>query len=183
VGFNAASTREIAARAGVNQQLITYHFKTKLGLWKAVADRIFARLGEALATCLPGVQGADEPADARLLIERYVRFSVDHPEVARFMMQEGARRGPRLTWLVRRHVRPLFEVIQGRIAAAQARGHGPAGDPIHIAYILVGATALFSQAAEFELLTGRDVRAPEVVEAHADLLLKWLLSHPTRDND
>jgi AcrR family transcriptional regulator len=183
VGFDAASTREIAARAGVNQQLITYHFKTKLALWKAVADRIFAQLGEALATQLRGLRGGDEPAGARVLIEQYVRFSVDHPEVARFMMHEGSRRGPRLTWLVTHHVRPLFEVIQGRIAAAQARGLGPAGDPIHIAYIVVGATALFSQAAEFELLTGRDVRAPEVVEAHADLLLKWLLSNPTRDDD
>jgi TetR/AcrR family transcriptional regulator len=181
VGFDAASTREIAARARVNQQLVTYHFETKLGLWKAVADRIFAQLGRAVVVRPHGRQGVDEPARARLLIEQFVRFSVDHPEVARFMMHEGSRRGPRLEWLVERHVRPLFEAIRERIAEAQARGLGPAGDPIHIAYIVVGATALFSQAAEFELLTGRDARAPEAVEAHVNLLLDWLLSKPTRE--
>ncbi len=171
-GFGSASTREIAKRAKVNQQLITHHFKTKLALWKAVADRIFAELGDALATELRASERVDGPARARLLMRKFVRFSVDHPEVARFMIQEGARRGPRLQWLVQRHVRPLFETIRSQIADAQARGLGRAGDPLHLAYIVVGATALLSQAGEFELLTGRDPRSPEVVEAHTDLLLE-----------
>ena len=174
VGFGAASTRGIAARAGVTQQLITYHFETKLALWKAVADRLFAQLGEALAARQRGLEGVDELTRARLLIKEYFRFSAAHPEVNRFMMHEGARRGPRLAWLVKRHLHPLFGGLRRRIADAQAQGLAPPGDPIHIAYILVGATMLFSQAAEFELLTGRDARAPEVVEAHADLVLRLM---------
>jgi len=181
VGFGAASTREIAKRAGVNQQLITYHFGTKLALWKAVADRLFAQLGEALAARQRGLEGVDEPTRARLLIKEYFRFIADHPEVNRFMMHEGARRGPRLAWLVKRHVQPLFAGLRRRIADAQAQGFAPAGDPFHIAYILVGATMLFSQAAEFELLTGRDARSPEVIEAHADLALKLVGIGATRD--
>jgi TetR/AcrR family transcriptional regulator len=174
VGFDATSTREIAARAGVNQQLITYHFDTKLALWKAVADRIFGELENALATRQRGLEGVDDLTRARLLLKEYFRFSAAHPEVNRFMVHEGARRGPRLAWLVQRHLRPLFAGLRRRIADAQAHGLAPPGDPIHIAYILVGATLLFSQAAEFELLTGRDARSPEVVEAHADLVLRLM---------
>jgi TetR/AcrR family transcriptional regulator len=177
-GFEAASTREIAARAGVSQQLITYHFKSKLALWKAVANRIFAQLRDALTARLHGLEGVEEATRARLLLREYIRFSADHPEVARFMMHEGARRGPRLAWLVERHLRPLFEAAQRLIAEAQARGLAPAGDPIHIAYLLVGATMLFSQSAEFELLAGRDARSPEVVEAHVELVLRLLLGVP-----
>ena len=52
-GFRGASTREIARRAGTNQGLITYHFRSKDELWRAAADRIFGplqtSLGERLA--------------------------------------------------------------------------------------------------------------------------------------
>jgi AcrR family transcriptional regulator len=40
-GFGGASTRQIAALAGENQGLITYHFSTKESLWKAAVDSIF----------------------------------------------------------------------------------------------------------------------------------------------
>jgi hypothetical protein len=122
-----------------------------------------------------GLEGVSLPERLRLLIHAWVRFSADHPEVARFMMHEGATRGPRLEWLVERHVGPLFQAMQSRIGEAQTLGLVPAGDPIHVAYLLIGAMTLFSQAAEFELLTGQDVRAPERVDAHAALVLEMLL--------
>ena len=35
-GYEAASTRDIAARAGVTQGLVTYHFESKDALWQAL---------------------------------------------------------------------------------------------------------------------------------------------------
>lgn len=55
VGFDAASTRLIANRAGVNPQLITYHFGTKLGRWKAVADQTFTHLVTHLGERMRGL--------------------------------------------------------------------------------------------------------------------------------
>jgi AcrR family transcriptional regulator len=37
-GFDGASTRMIATRAGVSQQLITYHFEDKEGLWRQCVE-------------------------------------------------------------------------------------------------------------------------------------------------
>ena len=175
VGFGAASLREIAASAGVTQQTISHHFATKLGLWKAVADRIFGALGDTLRARIRGLDGVSEPERLRLVTRDYLLWTAEHPEVARFMMHEGACRGPRLDWLVERHVGPLFEQVRSQITAAQRDGYAPPGDATHLAYVLIGSTALFSQSAEFELLTGRSTRSPDVIETHTELVLRLLL--------
>ena len=39
--FDGATTREIAARAGVTQPLLNYHFRSKDELWRAAVDSLF----------------------------------------------------------------------------------------------------------------------------------------------
>ena len=41
--------------------------------------------------------------------------------------------------------------------------------------VLAGATVLFAQAAEFEVLTGLDAKSPKVVDTHVDLVMRLLL--------
>src|SRR5712675_124809 len=54
-GFDAASTRAIAARAGVRQGQLTYHFESKVVLWRAVVDHLFGRFdAEVSAAMEPG---------------------------------------------------------------------------------------------------------------------------------
>ena len=43
-GFDGATTRAIAAAAGVNLGLIPYYFADKQGLWREAVDRAFADL-------------------------------------------------------------------------------------------------------------------------------------------
>ena len=40
-GFEGSSLREIAAHAGVQHQLVVYHFRTKDALWREVVSSIF----------------------------------------------------------------------------------------------------------------------------------------------
>jgi TetR/AcrR family transcriptional regulator len=177
-GFDGASTRAIAARADVTQQLITYHFGSKLALWKAVADRIFVELGARFDARLRGLKGVDDDTTDRLLVREFLSFGAERPELTRLMMHEGGRRGPRLRWLVERHVRPLCLRMRERLLAAQSHGRAVSGDPWQLTYILIGATMLFAQSAEFQLLTGRDPVEPEFLEAHADLVLRLLMPGP-----
>ncbi len=174
-GYGAGSLREIGRLAGVSQQLITHHFETKLSLWKSVVDAIFGQLGTELADRARGLEGVSVPERMRLMMRQSLMFSAEHPQLARLMNHEGANPGERLTWLVERHVRPLFATLQAEIEEAQALGLAPAGEPVHIAYVLHGASMLFAHAAEFEMLTGRSASAPEVVDAHLELVLGMLL--------
>jgi len=168
-GFDGATTREIAARAGVNHGLIPYYFGGKPKLWRAAVDRAFARLMAGLDAVVdaPGLPSEEERV--RVLIRGFVRFVADHPEFVLLMHEEGKRRGERMRWLVDRHVKPMFERMTLLICRAQAEGSLlPELDPVHFHYIVAGAIGVFfHQAEECRRLTGVDPFDDAVVEEHA----------------
>jgi AcrR family transcriptional regulator len=176
-GFDGATTRDIAARADVNLGLIQYYFDGKLKLWRAAVDRAFADLRGALADDVSDDTLLASDAHTRLMLRRYVRFVAQRPGLVRLMHDEGKRRGPRMRWLVDRHVRPLYERVREMMSSAQQRGLLPAHiDPLHFHYVLIGAVGtIFHQAEECRRLTGVDPMAPEAVEAHADAVAYLLL--------
>ena len=59
LSFEGATTREIAARAGVTQGLLNYHFSSKDELWRAAVDGLFAELSDALDSRAEGLRGVD----------------------------------------------------------------------------------------------------------------------------
>jgi AcrR family transcriptional regulator len=179
-GFDGASTRAIASEAGVNQGLIPYYFGTKQTLWREAVDRAFeelhAAMGELALISLADGRLEDRTAIARM-IRGYVAFVATHPEFVRLMNEEGKRKGPRMRWLVDRHVRPLMggltkvfeQISEGTSALATI-------DPIHLNYIFVGAVAtIFHQAPECRRVADYDPMEASAVEAHADALVQLFL--------
>ena len=170
-GFEGATTREIARRAGVALAALPYHFTTKEALWKAAADRIFGQLGEAFRRRFAGLEGVDVPTRLRLVLRDFVRFQAQHPQLHRFMIQEGIARTPRLEWLVETHIRPIYEFVSAMIAEANRSGLVPLGRPAHLHYMLIGAaSSVYALAAEFELLTGENPSAEALVAEHVATL-------------
>jgi AcrR family transcriptional regulator len=182
-GFDGATTREIAARAGVNLGLLQYHFGGKSKLWRAAVDRAFAELRSGLETVLADSSPADDRERTRLLIRGYVRFVAHHPEFVRMMHDEGKRRGSRMRWLVDRHVKPLYEATATLMRRAQERGLLPGHvDPIHFHYVLAGSVGLiFHQAEECKRLSGLDPSDPAVVEDHARVVEHLFLGPPSEE--
>jgi len=93
-GFDAASTREIAAAAKANIGSIAYHFGSKEGLRLACAEAIVARIGQVVRPAHLAAE-VDTPGAALDVIERVltnvVRFTATHPEAsdfAAFMLRE-----------------------------------------------------------------------------------------------
>jgi len=72
-GFDAASTRDIAARAGVNAPALQYYFANKEGVYRACAEHIAEIVWERFA---PVVQSANEKlasgADTPHLIDAFI---------------------------------------------------------------------------------------------------------------
>lgn len=69
-GYDAVSSRALAAEAGVNQALISYHFGGKAGLYLAVFEdmerRIRAQLQPAIAEVLGDIEALDSSRDDRV---------------------------------------------------------------------------------------------------------------------
>ena len=172
-GFLGASTREIARRAGTNQGLITYHFKSKDALWRAAANSIFERLGRQLAERVDALELADPRERAREAIRQYVRFAAAHPELFRIMVDEGKVADERMEWLVETHLRPQFEAIARELM--DVAGIDEALLP-HAFYMLAGgASLLFAVAPECRQLTGLDPRSIQAIETHADYVARLLV--------
>ena len=110
-GFAGAGTREIANLAGVNQGLITYHFKSKDVLWREAANKIFTAARESVAGEAMRNVDSDPSVMQSTLIKAYVRFVASHPELLRFMVEEGKQPSERVSWLVDTHLKPMYEIL------------------------------------------------------------------------
>jgi AcrR family transcriptional regulator len=174
-GFEATSTRAIAARAGVHQPQINYHFASKDALWRAAVDHLFAQMADAMAASL---DRPDEPrAWLRSMIRGFVRFAAAHPELNRIMVHEATVDSDRLRWLVDTHVRNAFELVTATWAQLRHEGTVPDIDATVLYYLLVGgASLLYVNAAEARLLRPDvDPTVPAFVDAHADALARLLV--------
>jgi AcrR family transcriptional regulator len=175
--FEGATTREIATRAGVTQPLLNYHFSSKDELWRAAVDGLFEALNRSLTTRVDGLRGVDELTTARLLVREFVYFSARNPQLHRIITAESKADGPRLDYLVDRHVRPLYEATTAQFARLIEVGHIADIAPAHLYYLLTGAgPTMFVLGPECRRLSGLDPTSDEVIEAHADAVTTLLFS-------
>jgi AcrR family transcriptional regulator len=159
----------------VTQPLLNYHFSTKVELWRAAVDRLFALLTATLSARVEGLRGVDDVTTTRLIIREFVYFSARHPELHRIITGECKTDTPRMDWVVERHIRPLYEETVARFARLTEQGHIPPIPPAHLYYILTGAgPTMFVLGPECRRLTGLDPTSEDVVEAHADAVLTLL---------
>jgi TetR/AcrR family transcriptional regulator len=85
-GYDGASTVAITEAANVNQSLLYYHFKNKLGLYKAVVLSAIEEVAERASEGLSSSGSAGERM-LRALVLHFDRF-VTHPEAMSLMQQE-----------------------------------------------------------------------------------------------
>ena len=183
VGFEAASTRSIATRAGVRQGQLTYHFGTKDALWRATVDHLFERFDTEFTTAAetgPGSDDSDAVAAFETGIRALVRAVSALPELNRIMVHESTVASERLTWLVDRHVRDRFEQLSELWRQVQADSHSHLdADPVVIYYCLLGAASLLyvnaPEAAHLLGLADAAAVTDSLVDAHADTIVAMLL--------
>jgi TetR/AcrR family transcriptional regulator len=173
--FDGATTREIAARAEVTQSLLNYHFRSKEELWRAAVDALFELLNHTMDDRAHGLRGVDEITSAKLLVREFVTFSARHPELHRIITQESKADGPRMDYLVERHVRPIYERTIALFKSLQQQGVVPEVPLAHLYYILTGAgPTMFVLGPECRRLSSLDPSQPEVIAAHADAICRLI---------
>ncbi len=168
-GFGGASTRDIAREAGVNQGLLTYHFRSKEDLWKAAADKIFGGLRDAMDATRREMTGPPRPQIRRELTKTYVRYAAARPELFRFLVEEGKHPDERMRWLVDTHLKPFY-------AAFVEFGDMSEELAPHTFYALAGAASVFfAVAPECQRLTGVNPLSKQAIETHAEFVVNLMM--------
>ena len=177
--FDGATTRDIAALAGVTQPLLTYHFHSKEELWRAAVDSLFGHLNQTLDERAGGLRGVDEITSAKLLVREFITFSARNPQLHRIIMQESKADSSRMDYLVDRHVRPIYERTIELFESLARQGAVPEVPAVHLYYILTGAgPTMFVLAPECRRLSSLDPSRDDVIEAHADAVCQLLFGSP-----
>ncbi|MBK5093485.1 MAG: TetR/AcrR family transcriptional regulator [Actinobacteria bacterium] len=106
MGYDAATTREIAERSGVNKALIHYHFGSKEALLEIILERYYRQLTIALGDAIQGSGRFHERT--RRLIDAYTDFLDEHRNFTRTVLREAS--GGRHVERVRGFMVPIFKM-------------------------------------------------------------------------
>ena len=175
-GFEGATWRGIADRAGVSQGLIKFYFEDKAGLWRAAFLHAHECQARELPPRPPGGWPAASFQERAAWLRAFVRHAARHPDVARMMIRESKPDNARLAWAADAVLREAHEEFLAAARSLQAQGVLSGLDPVSLHYALVGAVYQPFLAAE-EIRAVHD-RAPETdafIETHADAIVRLFL--------
>lgn len=111
LGYDGTSTRMIAEAAGLNVATVAYHVGGKRDLYLAVMERAHqaerAVLEDAIEKIGTGPEGILQ------LVDRYIDFCVEHPEVPALWMHRWLSDAADVAHLEVQFVRPLLDLVAG----------------------------------------------------------------------
>ena len=117
-GFQAATVREICARAGVNIALVNYHFGDKLELYTEVLRHSVGASGNGIINKAIGSAAPPEAAFRELIHAMLLRVCrADRPGWHfRLMMHEFAQPTPAMASVIDETMRPVYDRFRELIA-------------------------------------------------------------------
>lgn len=194
LGFEAASTRQLASQAGVNLAAIPYHFESKKGLYLAVAehvaDQIGAHLAPALSSAAAQLDGGLDDSQARSLLrelqQRMLHLVVGEPQAdawAGFILREQAQPTDAFDLLYERTMGRVIDVFTRLLG--QLTGTRPDDPVLKIRSIaLLGQLLIFRtsragvlRALEWNAYTDKRIEIlASVIDEHTDMVIRELES-------
>jgi TetR/AcrR family transcriptional regulator len=173
-GFEGASTRSIAKRAGCHQPQINYHFESKEALWEATMTRLFLEMAGEFAQV---ARIADPVVKFETTLRVFVHYAARRPELNRIMVAEAMAQTSRLKWIVENFSRDAYERLLRNWRDVRTSGVGADIDERLVYHLFIGAASLlWANAPEAQLIDPSILaHDPATVSAHADALVLFFL--------
>lgn len=154
-GFHGARMQEIARRAGLNQSLLHYYYRTKDRLFEAVFQRAMT---QAIAPVLQ-ILGDDQPLLDKMsrFVPAYIDQVLANPQIPGFVLEELRRNPDRLKQFMGGQTAGLFDRLRRQIDEGVAAGTLRPIDPAQFVTNLLGLSAFpFIARPLVQTLTGMD---------------------------
>jgi AcrR family transcriptional regulator len=176
-GFDGTSTTEIGLGAGVAQSVVLYHYSTKDELWRAAMDRLFSRVHAEFRRDRNVLQDLSSIDRLKVWIRQFVFTSAAHPELGRVIMSEGTAGGPRLKWLIARHLGSDYELYETHFRKAMEDGAIRKYPTLPLTILVhAAASLLFTLNPLVEAVYGRSPFDDEVIADQADMVVEIIFN-------
>ena len=167
-GLTGARVNEIAARAGVNKQLIYYYFGSKEDLYRAALEVVYTEIRTQERSLKLGDMQPEEAMAT--LIGFSFDYLAEHPDFIGLLNHENAQgaRHVRDSSAIRDTNSPLIDLIAKTLARGiRARVFRRGIDPVEL-YISVAGMSyfFFSNRLTLASIFGRDLSSADAVGAY-----------------
>ncbi|MCO4761820.1 MAG: TetR/AcrR family transcriptional regulator [Myxococcales bacterium] len=181
-GFDGASARDVAERAGVNKALIFYYFRSKDGLFEKVLERYYDAHAIALQHAFSG--GGSVAERLHRLIDAYVDYIDANRRWPRLVQGQVCGSGGHLE-LIARNLAPMYSWVEAALGEV-----APASGPLAARqFFLTFSGAVinyFTYAPVLAELWPEDPVSAEAVQerrAHLHWLIDVILAELGRTGD
>ena len=176
-GFEAMSVRELTRRIGVSHNLVHHHFGSKEDLWRAALDHgVGATAQELLELLAESVGSSESNSVLREGMRSGIALLRRRPAVARILVDESARPGPRLDYLYARYLGPLVDQLNRFLGAAHGHGGREFDSRVAALFLVSAVAAPFAHEALAEKLGLGKPSRDTYTEALVDLIMDGLMS-------
>ena len=150
-GYGGARVERISSRAGTVDRMLYYYFGSKEGLFRAVLEGVYERLGEAEQQL--HLTETDPVKGMRQLVAFTWNYYLDHPDFIRLLNTENLHGGQHVkkSKRVKALSFPLLSIVTDLLARGAALGKfRPGVDPVQI-YVTIAALGYFYLANRYTL--------------------------------
>ncbi len=139
-GYDAVPIEAVAARAGVNKALISYHFHGKRGLYAAILASSFETLAGRLAAAEAGAGSAVDALHGVIAV--FADFRRQHPEFPGLFMREVLSTG--VEPLAAPHLVSIIGTVRRIAARGVQEGSFRPVNPLLLHFALIGSLVFYS---------------------------------------
>jgi len=175
-GFEGTSIRKIAVEAGITFQLISYYYKGKEGLWRAVVESEIDRILDIYAKASE-ITAYFSPEDRfRYFVKAFVEYEATSTGLARLTLHEALARSNRYCKIINHQRFGGSDPVTSFLDDAMDQGiliDMPMGDLKLNFLSLITHRYLIDQHASLTL--GEPVRSEAMIEKHATIVSNMFL--------
>jgi TetR/AcrR family transcriptional regulator len=165
VGFAAASTRAIAAAAGIEQGHLAYYFPNKMVLWQQVIETFASKAEACLRDEMARCEHAGAVETAKVVLPQFLLTFANNPRISRLMLQEFSVTTERSGWLVEHFAKPVWNLMMPLFEQLRSEGRLGGVAPEIAYFSLIGSALItFGNADLIMQLAGSDPTSPEWVD-------------------